>query len=437
MTAYTPDVYPSQTGVTTDYAVSFDYINQDYVKASVDGVPATFTWLNASLIRMDTAPVGDLTIYRDTYIDDKLVTFVDGSAQRAANLNTQNDQVLHAVQEIAVDVDLTLQTDGIRYDAGGQKIINVGDPTDDQDAATKTYVDAAVQGVSDDAAAAAASAAAASADATSAAASASQSLSNSNLAYQWANEAEDVPVETGPNEYSAYHWAKKAEANAGATGGSAANVTFNNVASGLSATNVQDAIDEVEARLDAAESLAATNAADIATNASDIATNASDIAANTAALADKAPLASPALTGTPTAPTASPGTNSTQLATTEYVDTAVGVASALPTGFTSTDQTITAGGQLVLAHGLDDVPALIQAFLVCQTGEFGYTAGDIVPVWENDLDSDKGYMSVVDATNITVRYGAASQPFRIHNKTNGVGANATNANWKLRIKAWV
>lgn len=37
----------------------------------------------------------------------------------------------------------------------------------------------------------------------------------------------------------------------------------------------------------------------------------------------KAPLASPALTGTPTAPTAAAGTNSTQIATTAYVDTAL------------------------------------------------------------------------------------------------------------------
>ncbi|MEI6616266.1 MAG: hypothetical protein WCL59_06760, partial [Cyanobium sp. ELA507] len=42
------------------------------------------------------------------------------------------------------------------------------------------------------------------------------------------------------------------------------------------------------------------------------------------ALAAKAPLASPALTGTPTAPTASAGTNSTQVATTAYADTAAG-----------------------------------------------------------------------------------------------------------------
>lgn len=43
------------------------------------------------------------------------------------------------------------------------------------------------------------------------------------------------------------------------------------------------------------------------------------IAANTAAIQTKAPLASPALTGTPTAPTAAAGTNTTQIATTEFV----------------------------------------------------------------------------------------------------------------------
>ena len=43
-----------------------------------------------------------------------------------------------------------------------------------------------------------------------------------------------------------------------------------------------------------------------------------------------APLASPALTGTPTAPTASAGTNNTQIATTAYVDAAAGSGSSGP-----------------------------------------------------------------------------------------------------------
>lgn len=60
------------------------------------------------------------------------------------------------------------------------------------------------------------------------------------------------------------------------------------------------------------------NIEDLATNKADSA----DVYTQTeidAALAEKAPLASPALTGTPTAPTAVSGTDTTQIATTAYV----------------------------------------------------------------------------------------------------------------------
>ena len=49
----------------------------------------------------------------------------------------------------------------------------------------------------------------------------------------------------------------------------------------------------------------------------------------TSALADKAPIASPALTGVPTAPTAAAGTNTTQIATTAYVQDSLAMAMAL------------------------------------------------------------------------------------------------------------
>lgn len=53
----------------------------------------------------------------------------------------------------------------------------------------------------------------------------------------------------------------------------------------------------------------------------------------TTALNDKAPLASPALTGTPTAPTATEGTNTTQIANTAFVKTAITNALEDVTGF--------------------------------------------------------------------------------------------------------
>jgi hypothetical protein len=48
-----------------------------------------------------------------------------------------------------------------------------------------------------------------------------------------------------------------------------------------------------------------------------------------------APLASPALTGTPTAPTAAPGTNTTQLATTSFVTAAIAASTGAVTSFNS------------------------------------------------------------------------------------------------------
>lgn len=84
-------------------------------------------------------------------------------------------------------------------------------------------------------------------------------------------------------------------------------------------------------------------------NFTELYTDKADAATVTTALAAKAPLASPALTGTPTAPTAAPGTNTTQLATTAYVDAAVtagGGANALD-DLTDVDTTGVADGDVL------------------------------------------------------------------------------------------
>ena len=63
--------------------------------------------------------------------------------------------------------------------------------------------------------------------------------------------------------------------------------------------------------------------AQIDTNKSGVATNTSGVATNVSGLADKANLAAPTFTGIPKADTATSGTNTTQLATTAFVSTAV------------------------------------------------------------------------------------------------------------------
>ena len=70
--------------------------------------------------------------------------------------------------------------------------------------------------------------------------SATNALASEYKAEKWAEELEDVEVETG--KFSAKHWALKAEEFSSYT---ASNTEYDNSISGLVATNVQDAINEV------------------------------------------------------------------------------------------------------------------------------------------------------------------------------------------------
>ena len=82
------------------------------------------------------------------------------------------------------------------------------------------------------------------------------------------------------------------------------------------------------------------------------------------AIASKADLNSPALTGTPTAPTASAATNTTQIATTAFVQTAL--SSAFTSGmimmWSGTIATIPSGW--VLCNGSNSTPDLRNKFII-------------------------------------------------------------------------
>jgi len=93
----------------------------------------------------------------------------------------------------------------------------------------------------------------------------------------------------------------------------------------------------------------------------------------TAALALKAPLASPALTGTPTAPTAVTTTNTTQIATTEFVQQEIAVIPATPAGVTVISTTVVSTPVASVDLTLD---------LATYTG-FEVELIDVVPVSDN------------------------------------------------------
>jgi hypothetical protein len=90
---------------------------------------------------------------------------------------------------------------------------------------------------------------------------------------------------------------------------------------------------------------ALTNSIRIATTAYADTAVAVETSRAEAAEALKAPLASPALTGTPTAPTATAGTNTTQLATTAFVEAAVstGIQAITTRQFSGTSYTFQLG----------------------------------------------------------------------------------------------
>lgn len=218
------------------------------------------------------------------------------------------------------------------------------------------------------------------------------------------------------------------------------------------------------------------------------------------AVASLAPKASPTFTGTPAAPTAAPGTNTTQISTTAFVTAAIAAlstvyqaASAVLTAlagigtavagdiiyatgagtwgrlakgtalqtlrmnagatapewvapspfqsaFESAQQTITSAGALTLAHSLGVKPKLYLAVIQCTTAEHNYSIGDEVAV--NPAigafggADNRGLSLVPDATNLNVRFGSATAAISILNKTTGAAAAITNTSWALVVRAW-
>jgi hypothetical protein len=105
--------------------------------------------------------------------------------------------------------------------------------------------------------------------------------------------------------------------------------------------------------------------------------------------------------------------------------------------YTSSDQTLTAGGSLSLSHGLGAVPKIVTLLLVCQTADEGYSPGDLYLLEPGAQGvTDNGIGITLDSTNIGIRFGATSNSFRIINKSNGLDHQATQSSWKLRVLAF-
>jgi hypothetical protein len=135
-------------------------------------------------------------------------------------------------------------------------------------------------------------------------------------------------------------------------------------------------------------SVGGVSAATITTLPTLIAANTSSITANTADILLRATIASPSLTGTPTAPTAAPGTSTTQLATTAFV-------SNLVTGAATPDADATTKGKLQLTG---DLGGSAGSPLVNKIGGKAITLGGTLTTAGNYTTT----ITTTDNTNVTL-----------------------------------
>lgn len=165
--------------------------------------------------------------------------------------------------------------------------------------------------------------------------------------------------------------------------------------------------------------------------------------ADAAAIALKAPLASPALTGTPTAPTATAGDNSTKIATTAYADasasasTAIAIAAATDVSNHETaadphpgymrrgvSAPVTASGVAVDFAG---VPSWAKRISIVANGlSTNGSSPPIIQVGAAGSPQNSGYGGTVSALSSGVSTVALSDGFRAYT----VGAASNVFNWQ-------
>lgn len=145
----TTEVFYNGDNTDVTFTIPFEYLEESDVKVSVGGVLKTqdtdYTFSTLTEITFTTAPptgVNNVRIFRDTDINSLRNEFFAGSAIRAQDLNDDFLQTLYTVQEI--EDQFVTQTNGsfnTNVDMNSNRITELGDPVNAQDAVTKQYLE--------------------------------------------------------------------------------------------------------------------------------------------------------------------------------------------------------------------------------------------------------------------------------------------------------
>jgi hypothetical protein len=126
------------------FDVDFPYLDKGHVKVLVDGVETLqYEWVNDYRIQIDDdTEVGMVVaLVRETSPSERLVDYQTGSVLSEEILDQDSLQGFYLAQEANDIKEIALSRDGAnRWDADGSRIINVADPVDDGDAASKGWV---------------------------------------------------------------------------------------------------------------------------------------------------------------------------------------------------------------------------------------------------------------------------------------------------------
>ena len=148
------------TASQTEFLFNFDYLEDEHVAVFVDGVKKTIgadqdytvvTSPSKRIVLNAAATGGEIVrVRRISAPEADLVDFQNGSVLTESELDRAYLHNRYLAEESAEQNDISLRvkagSDG-SFDALNKKIVNVVDPTADQDAATKNYVDDTVAGV--------------------------------------------------------------------------------------------------------------------------------------------------------------------------------------------------------------------------------------------------------------------------------------------------
>jgi len=137
-------VFYTGDGSTTTFAVPFPYLAQAHIKVYIDNVLTTaYTWATDSSIQFDSAPGNGVEIgfIRETPRDERLVDFQDASNLTEEILDLDSQQVFYLAQEYLDQYTSSIVLDDSgNWDVQSNRLTDVSQPVDLDDAATKRWV---------------------------------------------------------------------------------------------------------------------------------------------------------------------------------------------------------------------------------------------------------------------------------------------------------